>query len=334
MCIGALPDIAYHTDYMGGIRRSYKLAFGLFLILVLFGAGFATDYYLNNRSTAKAANLVATHPLIAKRVFVDNPNDVIINFTSLRNNLHQELDPITSQYSFYFEYLPTGTSIRINGETQLVAASLVKLPLVMDLFRAFELGRLQPDATATLTKDDLDPSFGDLYKKGAGYQLTLGDASDLALTQSDNTADRVINRSLTNILAPNEESLPNLDVDYDTSIGGQAVISARGYSSILKCLYLSCYLMPNDSQEILSELTKTPFNDALTRDIPKNVVVAHKIGVFVPNGTFSDCGIFYVPKRPYLLCMLMQEDQTTADQTMADTSKQIYDWITTRVTSQ
>ncbi|HVQ44598.1 MAG TPA: serine hydrolase [Candidatus Saccharimonadia bacterium] len=305
--------------------RRYVLLGVVGLSILGLGYAWAAMVGVNNAQTVSES---AQHPLLARRVFADNPNDTIINFTSLRAALRERFGTETEPFSFYFEYLPTGTTIRINGESELIAASLVKLPLVMDLYHAVELGRIHLGDTAQLTADDLDASFGDLYKKGAGGSLTLQEAANLALTQSDNTAARLINRLTRGMLAANEQSLPALDIDHDTTKTGDAVISSRGYSSILKCLYLSCYLKPDSSQAILALMSKTAFTGRITKYTPKDVTVAHKIGVFNPANVHSDCGIFYVPKRPYLLCVMMQGDDAMVSQKMADTSKQIYDWVT------
>jgi beta-lactamase class A len=309
------------------MRRSYLIVIAA--VAVAFGAGFGVAHWRGSASADNSAKAAAAYPLLAKRIFIDNPNDTLVNFTSLRRDLRSRFDAIGQPYSFYFEYLPTGTTIRLNGEKQLVAASLVKLPLVMNLYHAAELGRINLDDSFKLTADDLDPAFGELYKRGAGTSMTYREAAKIALAQSDNTAARAINRSMQGKLSGNEESLPWLDIDYDTS-GGEAVISSRGYSSIFKCLYLSCYLKPAASQEILTYLTESAFSNRITKYTPKDLKVAHKIGVYNPTNVHSDCGIFYLPQRQYLLCIMMEGDETAVNQTMADTSKQIYDWVSGR----
>ncbi|QQR52229.1 hypothetical protein IPG36_06735 [bacterium] len=83
------------------------------------------------------------YPLLAKRILIDNPNDAIVKFVPLRKEIERRFQELQVPFSFYFEYLPTGTSIRNGDDVALVGASLFKLPIVMDLYKAAELGKPQ-----------------------------------------------------------------------------------------------------------------------------------------------------------------------------------------------
>jgi hypothetical protein len=83
----------------------------------------------------------------------------------------------------------------------------------------------------------------------------------------------------------------------------------------------------------LEVLTRTIFTDKLPAGVPPEIKVAHKIGVFRPLGSkssdqiFSDCGIVYVPNRPYALCMMVQGDEEHAREYMKFISKMVYGFM-------
>ena len=266
------------------------------------------------------------YPLLARRVLGDNPNDILINFVALRKQLEPKFAALSVQKSFYFEYLPDGTSIRVGDDSELVAASLIKLPLVMNLYRAAELGDVDLNKTVAIAPSEVDDAYGDLYKKGAGYHLTLREAARLALEDSDNTAAHVVYDAANGLLSYDQQSLAQLDID-QTLQQGQAVISAKSYSSILKSLYFSAYLSKGDSQELLGYLTHSSATNRLTKQLPKDVLVAHKIGVNNTAWSESDCGIVYVPKRPYMICVMVGLPDDQANAFIADISKQVYDYV-------
>jgi beta-lactamase class A len=275
-------------------------------------------------------NLAALHkqyPLLSADVVGDNPNDILINFVPLRNTLQDKFKSIDAKQSFYFEYLPDGTSIRVGADQQLTAASLIKVPLVMNLYRAAELGRIALDKPVTVSADELDNAYGDLYKRGPGFTMTLREAAQYALRDSDNTATRVIFNHIKDTLKYDEQSLARLDIDQNIE-DGQAVITARSYSSVLKGLYFSAYLSNADSQELLKYLSESTAKNRLSRSIPAGVPVAHKIGVYNANWAESDCGIVYVPKRPYIICVMVGLPEDQADTFIADVSKTVYDFVT------
>jgi len=302
----------------------------LIVCVVLCIASFAGGYLLhgaNRSATYTNTDQSSNFPLLAKRLFLEDPSDTIINFSKLREDLKAYMSKNSLNGSLYFEYLPTGTSVRIDGDDEQVAASLMKIPVVMEMYREAELGRIDIDQKIALKSEWLDKDFGDLYKKGAGYELTLREAAKEALLKSDNTAVAMILYSTRGILSLNENVISSLDVSFSRDDKSQIAISARSYASFLKCLYFSCYINYKNSQEVLESLTMTEFNNRLRLGVPKEVKLAHKIGTY-SNITQSDCGIIYEEKRNYLLCVMLQApDNSTGNAHIAALSKLTYDYI-------
>lgn len=307
-----------------------KKTIAIVVCVVLCAVSFATGFLVhtnNNPAQASTAEQAANYPLLAKRLFLEDPNDAIINFSQLREQINTYMTQNNLKGGLYFEYLPTGTSVRIAGDEEQVAASLMKLPVVMELYRAAELGRINLDTTVALKQEWLDPAFGDLYKQGAGYKLTLREAAKLALTKSDNTAIAAILDSTKDLLKTDENVISSLDVAFVRDDKLLLSISARSYASFLKCLYFSCYLTKDSSQQILNFMTESDFNNRLRSTIPENVKIAHKIGNY-SNTTQSDCGVVYVEKRNYVLCAMLQvSDTNEGNKHIADISKIAYDYV-------
>lgn len=301
------------------------LTVGLCMLLII-SLGFNLYQAKRNPAAPSATVQQAQYSFLSKRVALDNPNDVLINFVSLRKSLESQLAQVSANKSFYFEYLPGGTSIQIGSDNELVAASLIKVPLAMNLYRAAELGRIDLDKQVAIQQADLDDGYGNLWQKGAGYQLTLRDAVKFMLQDSDNTAMHMIFNAVNGLLKDDEQSLSQLDVE-QIMHDGRAVITAESYGSVLRSLYLSSYLSKDNSQELLQILAGSKETRRLTANLPKEVPVAHKNGVFNAAWSESDCGIVYVPKRPYILCIMLglPEDQSNA--LIAKLSKEIYDYV-------
>lgn len=311
----------------GGGLKSFS---GLFFVALL-AVSLAFNGLLLYRSASSGPTFeqrAAEYPFLAKRIFAENPNDILIDFAPLRAALNQYSQQFDVNHSIYFEYLFTGSSVRIDADMPdgVVAASLVKLPIVMNLYRAVELGRLDLDQEVRIQEDWLDSGFGDLWKRGAGTTITLRQAAELALIQSDNTAVRVIQESVVPVMRDGEFALQVLDVEHVVGSDQRTKLRAKEYASVLKCLYLACFVNETHSQQILKDLTKTPFTDRLAAGIPDDVDVAHKIGVYGEEAD-SDCGIVYEPNRPYLLCIMLAMPPAEAHKHMATISKLVYDFV-------
>lgn len=301
----------------------------LLLVLVLgliFGVIVSPVWGPNADPLEDAGN--SRYPLLAKRLLIEDPNDPIINFSPLRKSLNNYYESLGVAGSIYFEYLPTGTSIRVNGNQQFRAASLVKLPVAMELYRAAELGKLDINQTVALKEEWLDEGFGTLYQKGAGYELSLREAAQIMLIESDNTALRTIIAATDQVLDLENRALGALDIEFTQGEDDGINIGTRSYSSFLKCLYFACYNTREHSQEMLDLLTQTEFKGRIVAGIPDtNVKVAHKIGVFNIQ-VQGDCGIVYLEKRNYILCaMLVADEDPSTDRHFAEISRMVYDFV-------
>jgi beta-lactamase class A len=325
MFIGMIHKVVNKFKSVG--KGIYAVATLTFLVSTLvFCTLFIRSFSQNQRNSQQ-------FPLLASRLFLEKPSDTIINFEPLRQQIQTYLNNTEVNYGFYFEYLYTGTSIAIGDNNQFVGASLMKIPIVMDLYKAAELGKLSLDKKVTVPDDIInsnDELYGNIANFKAGQQISLRELAKVALADSDNTAAFTIFDATKDLLEPADQALNNLDIEMEntnSSAGPVALISAYSYTSILKCLYFSCFLNYDNSQAILNHLTQGSTDDSRIRaGVPELVQVARKIGSF-SNITQSDCGIVYIPSRRYSLCIMLNEDPVTADRHIRDVSKMVYEYV-------
>jgi len=66
----------------------------------------------------------------------------------------------------------------------------------------------------------------------------------------------------------------------------------------------------------------------LRSGIPDGISVASKFGVSYGSrkdeSVYSDCGIIYVPQRPFLVCIMIQSEEKTAHKIMKDIAEMTY----------
>lgn len=301
-------------------RMTIILVIGLVISLILNIVLYSRR---NLSENSNIESLYKKYPYISKRVLTDNPNDLLINFLSLRQKLKQMVGNYQEFFAVYFEYLPTGTSIGINEKTEFSSASLIKVPIVMAYYHQKERLGLTNNQVVKIKESEIDSGFGDLWKKGAGYEISLEDAARLSLVESDNTAVSV----LADYVAREDfdDVYEGLDINFQL-VGTEAIITAKQYASILKALYFASVLSKDNSQKILDLLTRTNFNDKLRAGVPENIPIANKFGI-LGDQLFQDCGIVYVPKRPYVVCMISNTNEDLARKRMKDVSELIYQFV-------
>jgi beta-lactamase class A len=296
----------------------------LFVLLLLSLAGNFLLFQQLQQPRGRGSALKEQYPLMSTRgLNTRYANDLLVNFLPLRRSIHKSVDPYADSFVIYFEYLPTGTTIGINEDHNFTAESLLKVPVVMAYFHKRERLGMKTDPNVPLLQSELNSKFGDLYKKGAGYKINLGDAVKLAIQKSDNTASLV----LADQISEDDFQFVYDGLDIPEMVDGKTpVITAQEYSSVLKALYFGSVLSNGDSQYILNLMTNTDFKDLLPSGVSGGVPVAHKIGL-VDGQIYEDCGIVYYPGRPYILCMVSHSDQKTAQKRMHAISKMVYDYV-------
>ncbi len=87
---------------------------------------------------------------------------------------------------------PGGGRFSHNGGRRFVAASTVKIPIMIELFRQIDAGGLPLDLVHTLTAEDKTTGSGILAQLHAGIAPTLGDLAYLMMSISDNTATNIL----------------------------------------------------------------------------------------------------------------------------------------------
>lgn len=316
---GPVVMTKYHT--LVGILL---VSFFANIVLAFF---FARERSQNTMQSLEEA--VVAYPFLSKRIFTVNQNDLLVHFVPLRRSVQDYVAGKNGDLGVYFEYLPTGTSIGVNDAQRFILASLLKVPMAMAVYQQVERGALDLDEVYTIQNNDLDPNFGSLWRRGVGAKITLRQAIELTLTESDNTAKNILMRALP--AGALEDIFDSLDIPKELD-GEDAVVTPKNYTSILRSLYLSSLLTKEHSNEILEILTRTPFNDKLAAPIPDDIPVAHKIGVILnyqnlQRSTYTDCGIVYYPQRPYALCVMVHGSEETARKWMSEVSKMVYEFV-------
>ncbi|MCW1949383.1 MAG: class A beta-lactamase-related serine hydrolase [Candidatus Shapirobacteria bacterium] len=259
------------------------------------------------------------------------------NLSSLKKSINQVIDQeIQSKNinfaSVYFRDLNNGPWIGINEKTYFAPASLIKVPILITYFKKAEG---QP---ALLEKKIpiIINSSGDLIQNikpsvsfTPNQEYTIQELIEKMIIESDNDAYNTLSQNLSG-----EEFIKvyqDLDIDISkafTDPNGN-IITVKDYASFYRILFNASYLNQDMSEKALSILSQTKYKDALVAGVPKNISVAHKFGErkFLDTGEtqFHDCGIVYMPKKPYLLCIMTRGgDIQKSSQVIKNISQKVY----------
>lgn len=264
-------------------------------------------------------------PFLDRSVIFNNPKDIIINLTPLRNKLNAIAGEIgNNNISLYLEVLNSGANVAINKDLRMFPVSLAKLPLAIVVMKKVENHKLALGDLIEIGEEDQDSRSGEMYKLTPGTKVSVEYLIKELLIDSDNTAQHVLLRNI------NQDDMQSLidETGLEDLADPTGRISAKEYARFYRTLFFSSYLTPGDSQKILKLLSQSTFKEFLSAGIPEGVTFSHKYGLDVDSKIYLDSGIIYISNQPVMITAMlrgMNEDQ--AHEYMATIAKEAFDYI-------
>jgi beta-lactamase class A len=105
----------------------------------------------------------------------------------LKQKLAQISSGVSADWGIYIKSLDTGEEIAINADNAMDTMSAIKIPLLVDTYRLVDAGKINPADRFTMTTADKRFGTGVLRTLDPSLGLTVHDAIELMIIQSDNT---------------------------------------------------------------------------------------------------------------------------------------------------
>ncbi len=218
------------------------------------------------------------------------------------------LRALPGEISLYAESLKTGESIAFQPDIPLVAASVIKLPILVEAFRQAEEGMLSMKEEIRIRPRDKMPSCGVLTYLHDGITVRLSDLCVLMMIVSDNTAanllmDRLgmeqVNQTMRR-LGLEKTTLRRRLFDSEAAARGlQNEITAREMALLLKKIQAGACVSPQADARMLQILKDQRLNGKIPFYL-HGCAIAHKTGE--DDGVTHDVGIVFA-ENPFILCL-------------------------------
>src|SRR4030095_3407466 len=108
------------------------------------------------------------------------------------NRLQSTIERITrsvnAKWGIFIKCTETGEEIAINADETMDTMSVIKIPLMAEVFRQIEAGKFALSDRATLKDSEKRPGTGVIRSLDAGTTLTIKDLITLMIIVSDNSA--------------------------------------------------------------------------------------------------------------------------------------------------
>lgn len=242
--------------------------------------------------------------------------------------------------------LTTGEQFLIKPDENFHAASTMKVPVMVEVFRQARAGMLSLDDRIPLKNEFLSivdgsryalspdsDSEGTLYRR-IGQAETVRELLRLMIDVSSNLATNLLIERVTpervmetmrEIGARNIRVLRGVEDGKAFQKGLNNTTTARDLMVILRKIAERHAVSTRDSDEMIEVMLGQKFNEGIPAGLPKDVRVAHKTGSI--TGINHDAAIVYPPgRKPYVLVILTRglADENKAQTLIKEISREVY----------
>lgn len=266
----------------------------------------------------------------------------------LKKNISAEFSKTGGTFALVFlELKPKGEHIFINEKTTFHAASTMKTPVMIEVFRQAQAGKLNLDDSVVVKNEfksivdnslyslNLSDDAGEDLYQFIGQKKTIRELMYEMITVSSNLATNLlisivgaqnVLKTMRNMGAHDIKILRGVEDLKAYEKGLNNTTDAYDLALIYKKIALGEIVTQDACDEMIKILSEQKLNNKIPAKLPQDVIVAHKTGSI--SGVEHDSGIIYLPNgKKYILIILSKnlQDVHKGIETIATVSRMIYE---------
>jgi len=230
-------------------------------------------------------------------------------------NLERKLKNLMASYPrlkpgiFVWDYA-TGKYVAINADKIYPAASIIKVPVLFQLYRRAEKGLIDLDGAMSTTEPFVASGSGVLQYFPLGTTLTYRRLAELMIQESDNTASNMLLATVGGMSELNRAIRQwGIGVTYYKNwlpdLQGTNVTTPMEVGKMLYNVDNPDFLTIKSRADIVEIMGHTKNSYLLQHPLPANVQFLHKTGDIAPM--LGDAGIAILPDgRKYIMVVMVQ----------------------------
>lgn len=267
----------------------------------------------------------------------------------LRRDVENELSKEPGFFAVAFKDLNTGNELLIHEHENFHAASTMKTPVMIEVFKQAAEGRFSMDDSITVINefksivdgslyslDSLDDSEHALYRQIGKKRMLSTLVYDMIIVSSNLSTNiiidlvdaRKVTRTMRDLGARDIQILRGVEDDKAFAKGLNNTTTAYDLMLIYEKMALGQLVDSASSGAMIKILSDQRFNSIIPAKLPGDVKVAHKTGSI--TGVHHDSGIVFLPDgRKYVVVLLGKDlrDDEAATRMMANVSRLIFDFV-------
>ena len=265
---------------------------------------------------------------------------------SLRTRIERRIAEVPgAAVGVAFRDLTRGDTLFLNADERFHAASTMKVPVMIELFRRLDRGQLSFGQRVKLKNEfasivDSSPyslnaadDSDSLVYRWVGTPVSVHDLLEHMITRSSNLATNtlieLVGAAAHALGARDMLVLRGVEDDKAYSAGLNNMTTARDLAALMGAIEGGTAASRASTDSMRAVLLRQEFNEEIPAKLPAGTRVAHKTGQI--TGHLHDAAIVYPRQRgPYVLVVLTRgiDDEKVARSLIADVSRLVYDHAT------
>ncbi|HVA17026.1 MAG TPA: serine hydrolase [Candidatus Dormibacteraeota bacterium] len=257
--------------------------------------------------------------------------DLSAKLATTLNHMSADYDGVMG---IYVKDLTSGQAFSINPDTIFPQASSIKIPLLIELMRQAQSGKIDLNSRVDIHRAGLVGGSGVLqFFSDGGSSISIHDLAILMILLSDNSAtnlliDRVgmsnVNSMLDGLGLHNTRfARKMIDIAAEQS-DRENHSTPREMAALIEQLYAR-KLLDTEYTKATLEILEYPKESPLRAGVPENITVAEKPGSL--NGTQCDSGIVLLEGRPYIISVMTTYNRIDGNPAITSVSRVVFDYF-------
>jgi beta-lactamase class A len=287
--------------------------------------------------------------ILSSSLWMTSCSDEPATVEELRSEITSILDDEPGTYAIFFKDLKDESrQITINPDTVFHAASTMKTPVMIEVFKQAEEDRFSIDDSIRIENTfysivdssefslELDPNADDPFERKVGEMATIYDLTHAMITYSSNIATNLMiqlvgaENTTETMRELGAENINVLRGVYDMKAYERGLsnrTTARDLAVILERIAEGEAVNEEASRQMIEIMKEQFYKDIIGGNLPEDAVVASKSGFI--TGVRHDSGIVSLPGgQSYILVYLSKNvpDEERSVEVGAEISRIIYDF--------
>ncbi|MGC1106054.1 MAG: serine hydrolase, partial [Candidatus Acidiferrales bacterium] len=253
----------------------------------------------------------------------------------LSAKLTSDLSRVAASYDgvmgIFVKDLTNGETFAVNADTIFPQASSIKIPILIELMRQAQAGKLNLAERVEIHRAALVGGSGVLqFFSEGGSAVSLRDLAALMVVLSDNSAtnliiDRVgmdnVNSTLAG-LGLNQTVLARKMIDIAAEQADRENRSTPRQMGTLVEMLNAGKLLDAEHTRLVLKILEYPKDSPLRAGVPPAIAVAEKPGSL--NGAQCDSGVVLLEGRPYVISVMTTLNQGSGDPAITNVSARVF----------